>query len=204
MMMSRNEVKKNLFVLSGPSGCGKDTVIKCLKLLRDDIFLSVSCTTRSPRIGEKEGVDYYYISKERFLEMIEKDEILEYNFYAGNYYGTSRSELDRGLAEGKIMMLVIDVNGAHNVRRLYPEANLIFLMPPSIDALRARIAARGSTNDIEERMKIAEAEIEDSVNFDYRLVNEDLDTCVRELSEYIDSVVNDKKYMEEEENNAET
>ena len=202
--MGRNEAQEKLFVLSGPSGCGKDTVIKCLKLLRDDIFLSVSCTTRSPREGEKEGVDYYYISKERFLEMIENGEILEYNFYAGNYYGTSKSELDRGLAEGKIMMLVIDVNGAHTVRRIYPEANLIFLLPPSIDVLRGRIAARGSTNDVEERMKIAEAEIEDSVNFDYRLVNDDLDTCVRELSEYIDSVVNDKKYMEEEENNAET
>ena len=90
--MMNNSVN-NLFVLSGPSGCGKDTVVKCLKYLRNDIFLSVSCTTRGPRDGEKEGVDYYYLSRERFEEMIETGQMLEYNFYAGNYYGTSRKEM---------------------------------------------------------------------------------------------------------------
>ncbi len=195
--MTKNEVGKRLFVLSGPSGCGKDTVIKCLKMVRDDIFLSVSCTTRAPRENEREGVDYYYITSEQFRQMIEAGEILEYNFYAGNYYGTSRQELDRGLAEGKIMVLVIDVNGAHNVRRLYPDATLVFLLPPSIDVLRQRIAGRGLTNDVEERMKIAIAEIADADNFDYQLVNDDLETCVNELSAIIDTVMNKANQMEE-------
>lgn len=195
--MTKNEVGKRLFVLSGPSGCGKDTVIKCLKMVRDDIFLSVSCTTRAPRENEREGVDYYYITFEQFRQMIEAGEILEYNFYAGNYYGTSRQELDRGLAEGKIMVLVIDVNGAHNVRRLYPDATLVFLLPPSIDVLRQRIAGRGLTNDVEERMKIAIAEIADADNFDYQLVNDDLETCVNELSAIIDTVMNKANQMEE-------
>ena len=196
-MMTKNEVGKRLFVLSGPSGCGKDTVIKCLKMIRDDIFLSVSCTTRAPRENEREGVDYYYITADQFREMIENGEILEYNYYAGNYYGTSRQELDRGLAEGKIMVLVIDVNGAHNVRKLYPDATLVFLLPPSIDALRQRIAGRGVTNDVEERMKIAIAEIADAGSFDYRLVNDDLETCVNELSAIIDTVTNKENQMEE-------
>ena len=195
--MTKNEVGKRLFVLSGPSGCGKDTVIKCLKMVRDDIFLSVSCTTRAPRENEREGVDYYYITSEQFRQMIEAGEILEYNFYAGNYYGTSRQELDRGLAEGKIMVLVIDVNGAHNVRRLYPDATLVFLLPPSIDVLRQRIAGRGLTNDVEERMKIAIAEIADADNFDDQLVNDDLETCVNELSAIIDTVMNKANQMEE-------
>ncbi len=195
--MTKNEVGKRLFVLSGPSGCGKDTVIKCLKMVRDDIFLSVSCTTRAPRENEREGVDYYYITSEQFRQMIEDGEILEYNFYAGNYYGTSRQELDRGLAEGKIMVLVIDVNGAHTVRRLYPDATLVFLLPPSIEVLRQRIAGRGLTNDVEERMKIAIAEIADADNFDYRLVNDDLETCVNELSAIIDTVMNKANQMEE-------
>ena len=183
----KSDIVNNLFVLSGPSGCGKDTVIRCLRLLRDDIFLSVSCTTRSPREGEKEGVDYYYVSREEFKELIETGQMLEYNFYAGNYYGTSKRELDRGLSEGKIMMLVIDVNGAHNVRRIYPDATLIFLMPPSIDVLKERIARRGSTNDVEERLEIALREMEDAVNFDVTIVNDDLETCVREVSDLIDS-----------------
>ena len=183
----KNDAVKNLFVLSGPSGCGKDTVIRCLRLLRDDIFLSVSCTTRSPREGEKEGVDYYYMSKDEFKELIETGQMLEYNFYAGNYYGTSKRELDRGLSAGKIMMLVIDVHGAHNVRRIYPDATLIFLMPPSVDVLRERIARRGSTNDVEERLEIALREMEDAVNFDVTIVNDDLETCVREVSDLIDS-----------------
>lgn len=185
--MMKNEPMRRLFVLSGPSGCGKDTVVKCLKMLRGDIFLSVSCTTRAPREGEQEGVDYYYMSVDEFKELIETGQMLEYNFYAGNYYGTSKKELDRGLSEGKIMMLVIDVNGAHNVRKAYPDASLLFLMPPSLDALRERIARRGSTNDIEKRMEIARKEMEDSVNFDFVIVNDDLDRCVREVSDVIDS-----------------
>ncbi len=195
--MTKNEVGKRLFVLSGPSGCGKDTVIKCLKMVRDDIFLSVSCTTRAPRENEREGVDYYYITSDQFRQMIENGEILEYNYYAGNYYGTSRRELNRGLAEGKIMVLVIDVNGAHNVRKLYPDATLVFLLPPSIDVLRQRIAGRGLTNDVEERMKIAIAEIADAGSFDYRLVNDDLETCVNDLSAIIDTVMNKENQVEE-------
>ena len=183
----KNDAVKNLFVLSGPSGCGKDTVIRCLRLMRDDIFLSVSCTTRSPREGEKEGVDYYYMSKDEFKELIGTGQMLEYNFYAGNYYGTSKEELDRGLSAGKIMMLVIDVHGAHNVRRIYPDATLIFLMPPSVEVLKERIARRGSTNDVEERLEIALREMEDAVNFDVTIVNDDLETCVREVSDLIDS-----------------
>lgn len=185
--MTKNEPVRNLFVLSGPSGCGKDTVVKCLKILRGDIFLSVSCTTRSPREGEQEGVDYYYMSVDEFKELIETGQMLEYNFYAGNYYGTSKKELDRGLSEGKIMMLVIDINGAHNVRKAYPDANLIFLMPPSEDALRERIARRGNTNNIEKRMEIARKEMADSVNFDVTVINDDLDRCVREVSDIIDA-----------------
>ncbi|MBQ8994465.1 MAG: guanylate kinase [Oscillospiraceae bacterium] len=191
--MTTNKAANNIFVLSGPSGCGKDTVVKCLKLMRDDIFLSVSCTTRAPREGEKEGVDYYYLTQEQFDELVETGQMLEYNFYAGNYYGTSCAELERGRDLGKVVILVIDVNGAHNVRRLYPDSTLIFLLPPSMEVLRERIARRGVTNDVEERMEIARAEIEDSINFDVRIVNDDLEKCVREVSDLIDQKMNQDK-----------
>ncbi|MBQ9958864.1 MAG: guanylate kinase, partial [Oscillospiraceae bacterium] len=149
--------ERKLVVVSGPSGCGKDTVVSCLKQQRSDIRQSVSCTTRAPREGEQHGVNYYYISREEFLQRLENGRMLEYNEFAGNLYGTPRDELEQLMQTGDTVVLVIDVHGAVNVKRIYPGALLVFLLPPSIDELVERLSGRGSEEAavIEERLEIA-------------------------------------------------
>lgn len=174
-----------LFVLSGPSGGGKGTVVKRFRESVPHIGFSVSATTRAPREGEVHGKDYYFISREEFLRMIENGEMLEYNEFCGNLYGTPKSEADRAIAEGRDLILEIESNGAFNVKRLYPEATLVMLMPESMKELGCRLRARGSETEdvILCRLATAEHEIEQAKHYDYVVVNENgkIDQCAEAL-----------------------
>ena len=123
---------KFLFVVSGAAGTGKDSVVKALREAHPEIEKTVSATTRTPRPGEQEGVDYYYRTREQFQQLLENDQVVEHNFYNGNYYGTLKSEVEKRLEAGKVVVLVIDVHGAANIRRMFPGATTVFLLP--IDA----------------------------------------------------------------------
>ena len=122
------ENEKYLFVVSGAAGTGKDSVVSALRKAHPEIEKTVSATTRSPRPGEQEGVDYYYRTKEQFQQLIDQDEVVEHNFFNGNYYGTLKEEVNKRLNAGKLVVMVIDVHGAANIRRMYPGATTIFLL----------------------------------------------------------------------------
>jgi guanylate kinase len=164
------------FVLSGPSGCGKGTIVKALLKNHADAFaLSVSATTREPRVGEEDGVHYYFITKEEFERRIDDEQILEYTSYCGNYYGTPKKELYERTVSGINVILEIEVEGAMNVRRLCPEAVLIYVLPPDAKTLEARLRGRGTNTeeDIANRLATAREEIRCLPEYDYIVVNED-------------------------------
>ena len=141
------ENEKYLFVVSGAAGTGKDSVVKALREAHPEIEKTVSATTRAPRPGEQEGVDYYYRTREQFRHLIDTDQVVEHNFYNGNYYGTLREEVDKRLEAGKLVVLVIDVHGAANIRRMFPGATTIFLLPPSVEELERRLRGRGTETE---------------------------------------------------------
>ena len=175
--------EKYLFVVSGPSGVGKDSVVKKLRENHPEIAKTVSATTRAPRPGEQEGVDYYYRTEDEFRKLLAEDQIVEHNFYNKNYYGTLRSEVNRHLDAGRMVVLVIDVHGAANIKRMYPDANTIFLLPPSIEELERRLRGRGTEDEasVERRLDEARNELSIKDTYDQQLVNRDVDTCAEEL-----------------------
>ena len=174
---------KYLFVVSGAAGTGKDSVVKALREAHPEIEKTVSATTRAPRPGEQEGVDYYYRTREQFQQLIENDQVVEHNFYNGNYYGTLREEVDKRLAARKVVVLVIDVHGAANIRRMFPGATTVFLLPPSVEELERRLRSRGDTSEEQIKMRLERAswEMEQRSWYDYTVVNDDAKRCAEEI-----------------------
>lgn len=172
--MSSNADKGLLIVLSGPSGVGKGTVCSMLRKMSPGLVYSVSATTRPARPGEVEGVNYFFKTKEQFKAMIERDELLEWAEYVGNYYGTPRSFVEETLNAGRDIILEIEVQGALKVKQKFPEGVFIFLMPPSLGELKNRIENRGTeTNDsIRDRMSVAVEELRLMEHYDYAVVND--------------------------------
>lgn len=176
-----------LVVVSGPSGSGKDTVVSRLMARHPEIEISVSATTRDKRPGEQEGVNYYYLTVPAFEQKIADGEILEYTRYCGNYYGTPKSEVDRRIEQGITVVLVIEVEGAGNIRRLYPEATTIFVAPPSLEELEHRLRGRGTESEdaIQGRLARAREELALADQYTATVVNREVDDCARQLYEII-------------------
>lgn len=173
-----------IFVFSGASGVGKSSALKRVMEAREDLRFSVSATTRAPRPGEEDGVHYFFVTKERFEQMIEDRQMLEYDAHHENLYGTPKSQL----LGDKHVVLDIEPNGAFQVKRNYPDAALIFVTPPSLEELERRLRGRGDTpeDQIEIRMARAKWEIAQSDHYDYVVLNDDLDRCVAEILDIID------------------
>ncbi|CAI8795684.1 guanylate kinase [Brevibacillus sp. IT-7CA2] len=168
-----------LLVLSGPAGVGKGTVCKALREVMPNLVYSVSATTRQPRPGEVEGVNYFFKSQEEFKQMIEEDALLEWAEYVGNYYGTPRHFVDDMLNEGRDVILEIEVQGALQVKERFPQGTFLFLAPPDLNELENRIVGRGTESQeiIRKRMEVARAEIELMDHYDYVVVNDVIESA---------------------------
>ena len=186
--LKRKTKKGVLIIVSAPSGCGKSTVVHRLMELRPNLRFSVSATTRKPRDGETDGVDYFFVSREEFDRMIEENEFLEHAEYVGNCYGTPRAPVEKQLEEGHDVYLDIDVQGAMQVKALRPETLMIFLMPPSMEELERRLVQRGTNTaeEIRDRLEAAERECAQRDRFDFVVVNDVVDRAVDEISKLID------------------
>lgn len=186
--------KGTLFIVSGPSGCGKGTVLAEI-LKQDNVYYSVSATTRAPRPGEINGVNYHFLSKDEFEKLIENGGMLEYANYCGNYYGTPKKPVEDMLAEGKNVILEIEVQGALKVMEKCPEAVSVFILPPSLKELRRRLHKRGTETEevIEKRIGEAAGEIRKAVNYDYVMINGELEIAVSNLL----SIINSQKLKKE-------
>jgi guanylate kinase len=173
-----------VFVITGPSGVGKGTLIRSLRDRMPELALSVSATTRAPRPGEREGVDYHFLSDAEFQRRVDAGEFVEHATYSGRRYGTLRAELERRLREGHPVVLEIEVQGARQVRRTMPEALQVFIAPPSREALRARLVGRGTDDpaQVEARLRTADAELEAQDEFAHVVVNDRLEDAVAELT----------------------
>jgi len=172
---------KKLIIITGPSGVGKGTVVKELLDRNKDIWLSISATTRDPRMGEIDGENYYFISDKRFKNMIDNNEFLEWAQFAGNYYGTPLSTVNEKIKNGFIVLLEIEVEGAKQIKEKFPESISIFLLPPSKEELEKRIRNRGTEKEeaINRRLSRANYEIASSDKFDFVLTNHDVDETVK-------------------------
>ena len=173
--MGNNNGKLVLF--SGPSGVGKDTVLEIVLAKDKSLQKSISCTTRSIRYNEVNGVDYYFISIPEFQKMIDNNEVLEYAYFGSNIYGTPKAPIDKWLSEGKTVILKIEVQGAANIKRLYPDSISIFILPPSMEELENRLRSRGTEDetDVKKRLEIAHNEIDMSKEYDYLVVNDNIE-----------------------------
>ncbi|MCI7061239.1 MAG: guanylate kinase [Lachnospiraceae bacterium] len=186
-----------LTVISGFSGAGKGTVVKRL-LEKYDYGLSISATTRSPRAGEQDGREYFFKSTEEFEQMIKEHQLIEYAQYVGNYYGTPKEYVVQQLEQGKDVILEIEMQGALHVRDIIPEVNLIFLTPPTVEELENRLRSRGTETEevIKERMDRAKEECRYMEQYDYIVVNDDLETCVQNVHELIQALHYKKEQQE--------
>lgn len=179
-----------LIVVSGFSGSGKGTLMKeLLSRYKENYALSISATTRNPREGEVDGREYFFKTREEFEKMIAKDELIEYAKYVENYYGTPREYVEKQLDAGKDVILEIEIQGALKVKKAFPDTLLLFVTPPSAEELKRRLVGRGTEtmNVIESRMKRAVEEAEGMDRYDYLVINDDLDTCVKEMHAIIRS-----------------
>lgn len=191
-----------LVVVSGFSGVGKGTIMHRLIEKYEGYALSISATTRSPRAGEMDGREYFFHTKEEFRRMIARDELVEYACYCDNYYGTPRKYVEEQMAQGKDVILEIEIQGALKIKAKYPDALLLFIMPPSGAALRERLIGRGTETAevIEARLERANAEADGIDSYDYILVNDNLEVCVDQMHELVccqhRKVGNNEKFIE--------
>ncbi|MCD8040744.1 MAG: guanylate kinase [Clostridia bacterium] len=181
-----NSQRNILIVISGPSGVGKGTIVNRLMGGNNNMVLSVSCTTRQPREGEQDGVSYFFVKKERFMQMIERGELLEYSAHFDNYYGTPKSFVEDKLKRSDVL-LEIEVDGALQVKKSHPEAVLIMLLPPSEGELERRLKNRGTESEekIAQRVSRVKYELSRAGEYDYRVVNDDLDVAVQQIKDII-------------------
>ncbi len=180
------EKKGILIVISGFSGAGKGTLVKALLKKYDNYALSISMTTRKPREGERDGVEYFFTDRERFEETIRQNGLIEYAQYCGNYYGTPRAYVERQMQAGNNVILEIEIQGALKIKEQFPESLLIFVTPPSAEELKRRLVSRGteSSDVIEKRLARASEESEGMEAYDYIVVNDDLDICVERCTRW--------------------
>ena len=183
--MSRTGI---LTVMSGFSGAGKGTIVKGL-LADHDYFLSISCTTRAPREGEEHGREYFFVSREEFETMIKNDEMIEWAEYAGNYYGTPKKAVEEWLAEGKDVILEIEVQGGMQVKALFPNAVLLFVIPPSAEELLNRLRQRGTENETQIGLRFEQTVRETRYikDYDYVILNDKLDRAIDEINKIIET-----------------
>ena len=176
--------KGKTFIISGPSGVGKSTVLHALFEGRNDLYFSVSATTRAPREGERDGVDYHFIHADRFRSMIEEDAFLEYAEYVGNFYGTPKKYVDEAMEQGKDVVLDIEVQGALQVVHKRPDVVRIFIAPPSWQALEERLTSRGtdSPEKVQKRLVRAKVELQTANTYDYFVINDTVERAVREIN----------------------
>ncbi len=182
-----------LLVLSGFSGSGKGTVMKeIMKKYADQYALSISATSRAPRVGETDGVEYFFKTREEFEAMIAKDELVEYAQYVGNYYGTPKAYVEEQLAAGKDVILEIEIQGALKIKEKFPDTLLLFMTPPSAEELKRRLIGRGTEKleVVESRLARATEEAEGIENYDYLIINDDLEDCVEQFH----SIVTNEHY----------
>lgn len=183
--------KGTLIVLSGPSGTGKGTVLKHFfeNYADDKIKLSISATTRSPREGEVNGVNYFFVEKDKFEAMIENDMLLEWAAFCGNHYGTPKAFVDENLENGCDVILEIEVQGALKVMEKRPDAVFVFIAPPSMEELKSRIVGRNTETDdvIDKRMETAKWEVKNISKYTYAVVNDDIDKAARKLKTIVDA-----------------
>lgn len=182
-------MKGNLYIVAGCSGVGKGTLLKLFLQKNPQLKLSVSCTTRNPREGEVHGKNYFFISVEEFKKNIENNEFLEWAEFSGNYYGTQKQYIENKLNMGLDVILEIEVQGAKQVKEKMPEAISIFIMPPSIEALEARLRGRHTESEeaIQRRLSNANREIEAGKNFDYKVINDNLEDALNNLQKIFDA-----------------
>lgn len=176
-----------LFIISGPSGSGKDTLLVELFKMRPELKFSISSITRDIRENEKPGEKYDFISRGQFEEMIKNDQLLEYNVFVGNYYGTPKAPVISAIKNGDDIIVEVDVNGAAQIREKMPESTSVFILPPSLEVLKSRLKKRGTENEekIAARLECALGEIARADEYDYVIVNDDLQKAVNELSDII-------------------
>ena len=184
---NKHKLRGKLIVLTGPSGVGKGTLVQILLQRHPEIYLSVSATTRSPRPGETYGEHYYFVSRTDFEKMISDCHLLEWAEFAGNYYGTPRLPVEQQIAEGKTVLLEVELDGANQISTSCPDALRIFILPPSFSALEQRLRDRAtdSNSAIDSRLKRAQIEIASAGEFDVQITNDDLETALHQLESAI-------------------
>jgi guanylate kinase len=172
-----------LIVVTGPSGVGKGTLLRSLLARHPELYFSISATTRQPRPGEIDGQHYYFVSRDKFEQMVAQGELLEWAEYAGNYYGTPRAQVERQIQQGRLVILEIEVVGARKIDQTFPSALRIFILPPSLAELERRIRDRGQDSEeaIVRRLNCARSEIEAADEFDVQIVNDDVETALLHL-----------------------